>query len=1141
MTIRNILFLIIVLGIQGSLWAQVDGATLKSQDVWSVPKNVQEVGDMLKEVDKEIASLAQDEKKKERLETLTKQKGVLEALAKVMTETAGLEAASNNLKDRAKKKSEELAEEKGRKKRDGLMTANLTIKDLNEAKKKVDDLNADIGRAHSLVEAAEKKVDQLTKRLESSLRDIQKIPLETASQARSAFEEAKAEDPVAKNLLLSKLHLAQLQLELVTRNRDRDEKLKDLGSLADEVRIAKLDESILKRKLEIAAAEQEDIRNRVSELAEEARERGRFDIEALEKEVAALQESEDYKRPWLELRLERAKLRDATNRFQKECGDFSEAIDGRGAFVAMEPVVTTLADRIQAFIENPAEDVLPRTADGLRASRDEAKQRSRAMLTNLHDIRERLPLVSDILGNATREQKSLDERIADARATYEAGRKKSPIQYLEVVPDWVSLENDLVAAHNEYRTLIDGFLSKLKQDLRKWEDLQDRSDANVQFLTRELLWTREESNVSIESMERALRDLSQAAGNLGGLISEASHGAVSFLFEEKNRLRTGIAFLFILVVGFAFVRLHLRLPKTWGWLDAQAHEGKNYYLILGIILRRTHVSLMLAVVFVGAPLIVGFDRGLVELAACVFAVPFLYRLGRVTLDVFVLPGKDEERVFNLDEDLARTLHRAGRWLLNLAVVFVPAAVLLEFVGYGKTNPGFLELWWLTYESLSHAILLFSVFRPAVVSNIIRGGGVVAISVKTWILILYPLVVGAVLFLFVLGSLRYLEAEQFFQTLLLKSLGVLFFSYLGYRLLLAKVTKGQDLSREPNPEDFENDKDFVTVGRELFFGRLTRTFIRLAFAVPAIFLIVRFWDEFDMPFLEWGIFGEGTVTTKDFLKAFIAFIITTAIVRTIRQSLAYVILPKTDLDKGLRYTVSMLATYALWTLGMVVILNIIKIRGEHIAVFTGALAFGIGFGLQSIVKNFVSGLILLIERPVKVGDKIDVGNKGGSVEKITLRATTVMTWDGTGIVIPNETMVGGTLTNHSLGHPRLRSSLLVGVGYGSDVKRVREILTETVKGHGLTLKRPAPEAFFMGFGDSSLDFQVRYWTRMSTHRLRVISDLRFAIEEAFRRENIEIPFPQRDLNIRSVDGDVMGAFGGNQGVELDPELEDHEEQ
>ena len=184
--------------------------------------------------------------------------------------------------------------------------------------------------------------------------------------------------------------------------------------------------------------------------------------------------------------------------------------------------------------------------------------------------------------------------------------------------------------------------------------------------------------------------------------------------------------------------------------------------------------------------------------------------------------------------------------------------------------------------------------------------------------------------------------------------------------------------------------------------------------------------------------------------------------------------------------------------------------------TTAVSVGIGFGLQSIVNNFVSGLILLAERPIKAGDWIIVGNEEGTVKKINVRATEVETFDRATVVIPNSDLISGTVRNWVLGGSMGRVSVVVGVGYGSDADQVRDILIAAAGDHDLVLSYPAPAAFFLDFGDNALIFRLDAYLADIGKGFGVRSDLRFELLRRFREAGIEIPFPQRDVHIRSSD-------------------------
>jgi len=223
------------------------------------------------------------------------------------------------------------------------------------------------------------------------------------------------------------------------------------------------------------------------------------------------------------------------------------------------------------------------------------------------------------------------------------------------------------------------------------------------------------------------------------------------------------------------------------------------------------------------------------------------------------------------------------------------------------------------------------------------------------------------------------------------------------------------------------------------------------------------------------------------------------------------------DQGVSYAINRLVHYAILALGFFLALDNIGVSLTGFAAFGAIVGVGIGFGLQNIAQNFVSGLILLLERPVKRGDFVLVGKDSavrGTVRDIRARATVVTTLDGMDILVPNSHFINEEVVNQTYGDRRLRGRVNVGVAYGSDTEKVRSILERVAKAHAEVLDDPAPTVRFMDFGDSSLDFSVFFWINNPVRVVPVESDIRFAIDGAFREHDVEIPFPQRDLHMRS---------------------------
>jgi len=229
------------------------------------------------------------------------------------------------------------------------------------------------------------------------------------------------------------------------------------------------------------------------------------------------------------------------------------------------------------------------------------------------------------------------------------------------------------------------------------------------------------------------------------------------------------------------------------------------------------------------------------------------------------------------------------------------------------------------------------------------------------------------------------------------------------------------------------------------------------------------------------------------------------------------------DPGIGVSVSRLLHYAVILVGVLLALATLGFELTNLTIIASALSVGIGFGLQTIVNNFVCGLILLFERPVKVGDIIQLGNAWATIQDIGLRATTIQTFDRADIVVPNSDLITNQVTNWTLADRKMRIVLSIGVAYGSDVPLVLQTLQECTRENPRVLENPAPSIFFMGFGDSSLDFQVRVWIEDIDYMIIVRSELNQAIDGKFRERGIEIPFPQRDLHLRSTDAPAPEAL------------------
>ncbi len=267
-------------------------------------------------------------------------------------------------------------------------------------------------------------------------------------------------------------------------------------------------------------------------------------------------------------------------------------------------------------------------------------------------------------------------------------------------------------------------------------------------------------------------------------------------------------------------------------------------------------------------------------------------------------------------------------------------------------------------------------------------------------------------------------------------------------------------------------------------------------------------------------GNVTFSPADLVMAMIVFMLAMAATRVLQRVLVEKILPETRMEVGARHSLGAGVGYLGVVVAAALAVAVAGVDLTNIALVAGALSVGIGFGLQNIVNNFVSGLILLVERPINVGDWVVIGGKEGTVKRINFRATEIETFQRASVVIPNAEIISSSVTNWTLKDRMGRIEIPIGVAYGSDTEAVKASLLECAKAHSKVLRYPEPMVLFRNFGDSSLDFELRCFTGDVTERIVIESDIRFAIDNAFRKKGIDIPFPQRVVHFAPGHGPLM---------------------
>lgn len=273
---------------------------------------------------------------------------------------------------------------------------------------------------------------------------------------------------------------------------------------------------------------------------------------------------------------------------------------------------------------------------------------------------------------------------------------------------------------------------------------------------------------------------------------------------------------------------------------------------------------------------------------------------------------------------------------------------------------------------------------------------------------------------------------------------------------------------------------------------------------------RFWDH------AYFHLGDSSVTPSFLVKAVLLLALVVLFSTMTRRLLLRRVLVHFPINKGQQDAIARFAGYLVFALWLVIALQVLGVNLSSLAVVGGALGIGIGFGLQKIVGDFVSGIVLLFERPIKSGDRVEVGQLNGDVVRMGTRSTWVRTNDNVVIIIPNSEFINNRVINWTGNDRQVRFSLPVGVSYDSDPEQVRQLLLQVAACHRDILAEPAPDVLFNGFGENSLNFELRIWTVSRVQTPGVLkSELYFHIFQVLRDNRIEIPFPQRDLRIRSV--------------------------
>ncbi|NBB95883.1 MAG: mechanosensitive ion channel [Planctomycetes bacterium] len=728
-----------------------------------------------------------------------------------------------------------------------------------------------------------------------------------------------------------------------------------------------------------------------------------------------------------------------------------------------------------------------------------------------------------------RAERRIAELPAEQRSDISAGPVATVLKTRKAVLD------QLIGSHDTYAEEL-GELQQVTEQLR------DRTEAVAAFIDERVLWIRSAEPVGMGTLNRT-------ADGARALLSpgrwrDVVYGAWRGLKAVPLALAGWLVFLAALAARRRRWRRRVReLGEQQGAYSGTFGEALRTLLMTAYLALLVPVALWAAGWLLeaapGAPVASREVAGVLRATAGVLLpLMFAYYLSLAS-------GLAEA---HLRWKPARTV--AGRRAVRLMVFgVVPVAALADLGGridggaYAASLGRLLHVLML----LELAVLAAWLGRP---SGALLGGQDRSDRTRLrWRWALQVVLVALPTIMLLLAAGGYLYTVRELGVIIRRQGWLLLGAFVGYQLLMRGVFLARrDMARrqiaEQRQAEAEGMKNEEQADRDLRESlervSATSTSVRRLVGLVAVAMVVLgtlvIWREV-LPALGvleritlWAAAGSDPVSLQDLLGGLLTVVLIFYLARSLPGLLDAFVLQRIGMEQGKRYAITTVTGYVLVGVGVVIVAECLGVRWENLQWIIAALGVGLGFGLQEIFANFVSGLILLVERPVRVGDMVTVGDVIGKVSRIRIRATTIVDFDLKELVIPNKEFVTGQLINWSLSDRKARVVIAVGVAYGSDTERARRTLLEVAEEDPDVLKDPAPTAYFLGFGASSLDFQLRVFIDDTDKLFAVRHRLHMAVDAAFREQNITIAFPQQDVHLFFDDREAVDTLASRRTTE-----------
>jgi len=864
---------------------------------------------------------------------------------------------------------------------------------------------------------------------------------------------------------------------------------------------------------QLAASRLAVARRHAQSLLAEAKQRADDEVVAREAALAASQDERD--RLWNEVALEVSRLAAQQRAAEGEAGTLADRLaaaqkalaaakaqhDGYVARYRGEGTVVR-DDPAQVALEIEALQAQTHYFD-YQAERAELRTQLRAAVLAATETAERGREVARMLA----------ERRDRARALVDDAA------WAALEPRWTGLAEQLHVADAALAELGRSRIATLRRLLAAEEESWEARNAALAVVRSENLFLVEESEISRDSLLSGFDDLASLPKRtleLGGAARDWIGGA--------GHPRS----LLLCLAGLLPLALLVVAPRWWlGRLIARlstrdlASQPVRTALLLAHVGRRACTA---AALWIAPQIATALLADLPEVA-----VELLHGLGRFAAVFWLLlavarelfhADPAERMVFTVDRTTARRVGAALTFLLWFSLGYVAIDLVLQRVAY--RNLGAIAALDLVHKTVVGAIAVFVLCQRQLLLSLLPGTErALGLLLRRVVAFLQPFLVLLVPATVVLDAVGYRILAAFITRVALLVVAAFPIGSIAYQAIVFALEAWRerrlaDVAKQPESAEAESE-------RIRALDEIARFLLRVAIVVLLLVAMLQFTGTsatslrsfFDRPLpLQDDTAPALRRTWWNVLLAVVIVFLSIRVARHLKIALESLILPLTHLARATQYTITTLVVYVLHGFGFWLALTQV-LQLQNLGYLVAALSVGIGFGLQEIISNFVSGLILLVERPIKPGDTITLGDGSvGTVRALGIRATTIQTGDNLHILVPNREFITQRVVNHDAIDPRVRATIDVGVAFGSDVKRVRDTLLEVAANDGRLLARPAPEVTFVRFGESALEFRLQVWLASSGMRGRIESDLRFAVDAAFARAKIAIPFPTRDLQLRS---------------------------